>query len=369
MAEPLKNMYNEAFVEGFMTNMEKVYPPFSKKAYHEAVFTEEWPQLELKERMRKLSTALRACLPEELEPALELIVELANILRSDQEESMSFEYMFLADFIEQYGQDNFELATAAMEQVTQFTSCEFAVRPYLLRHPDAMLAKMLEWSEHPQAMVRRLASEGSRPRLPWGLGVPYLKTDPRPTLPILENLKTDASETVRRSVANHLNDISKDHPELVMDIAERWMGSSEATDRLVRHACRGLLKQSHPRALTLFGLGHADKIELINFKLLGTSVSIGEYLEFDIELIHHHHEPLTIRLEYAIYYLKANGSHSKKVFKISEKTYTADEAHLISRRQSFKPITTRVYYPGLHRIAVIANGREYEQHEFTLKSN
>ena len=368
MAEPLKNMYSESFVEGFTDVVLQIYPSFRKDAYLKQVFTEEWPQLELKERMRKLSTVLRLEFPKDLNAALALIVDVIHHLHGDEEENMFFEYMFLPDFVEQYGLDNFDAAVKAMEAITQFTSCEFAVRPFLLRYPEQMINQMLVWSRHDHAMVRRLASEGSRPRLPWGLGVPSLKKDPSPTLSILENLKTDSSETVRRSVANHLNDISKDHPELVMDIAERWKGISTDTDRLVRHACRGLLKQSHPRALVLFGLGHADKVEIDSFKLHTPTVQIGAYLEFEFDLQHTHQEALTIRLEYAIYYLKANGTHSRKVFKVSEKDYTAGSPHRIQRRQPFKLITTRVFYPGEHQISIIANGREFAQHNFTLKA-
>lgn len=362
-------MYSESFVEGFTVIMQEVYPSFDAKGYTERVFTADWPQLELKERMRRLSTSLRLHLPDELSTALEIITAVVDKLQGPDEENMSFEYMFLPDFVEQYALQDYDLAVQAMERITKYSSCEFAIRPYLKRYPEQMLKQMLIWSEHPNAMVRRLASEGSRPRLPWGLGVPRLKREPELTLPILEKLKQDPDEVVRRSVANHLNDISKDHPELVAELAERWLGISENTDKLVRYACRGLLKQSHPKVLALFGLGHADKIEVTNFTIGTPQVKTGEYLEFAFDLAHHHQAALTIRLEYAIYYLKANGSHSRKVFKISEKDYEANLSHLISRRQSFKPITTRVHYPGLHGVSIIANGREFDRFDFILKSS
>ena len=368
MAEPLKNVYSESFLEGFTVIMQKIYPPFASKAFLEQVLDDQWSKRELKERMRHIATCLRAFLPQDVATAFQLLRNLALALRGDDEESMSFEYLFLPDFIEQYGLDNYELSLAAMEDITQFTSCEFAVRPFLVRYPEAMIEQMQAWAAHPHAMVRRLASEGSRPRLPWGLGVPHLKVDPSPTLPILESLRHDASETVRRSVANHLNDISKDHPELVLDIVERWQGATAATGRLIKHACRGLLKQSHPRALALFGLGGAEAIVVEDFEILTPTVKSGEALAFQFAISHSLNKPLLIRLEYGLYFRKANGSLSKKVFKISEKEYGVGSTVIIERKQSFRPITTRKYYPGLHQVSVIANGREFERYDFNLQT-
>ncbi|MEL7422450.1 MAG: DNA alkylation repair protein [Bacteroidota bacterium] len=368
MAEPLKNRYSESFLQGFTVHMKEVYPSFAAQDFLQQVLGKQWPDLELKERMRHIANCLRQHLPQDLATAFKLLQKLALQLRGEVEESMSFEYLFLPDFVQQYGIDDYELSVVAMEDITQYSSCEFAVRPFLLKYEDAMLAQMLQWTDHQNAMVRRLASEGSRPRLPWGLGVPNLKKNPALTLAILENLHEDSSETVRRSVANHLNDMAKDHPEVVLDTVERWQGKSAITDRLIKHACRTLLKQSHPRALALFSLGGAESIKIINFQILTPVVRVGEALAFRFELAHSQNRPLLIRLEYAMYFRKANGSLSKKVFKISEKEYAPQARVHIERKQSFKPITTRKYYAGLHQVAIIANGRAFAAHDFTLKT-
>ncbi|MEL6971343.1 MAG: DNA alkylation repair protein [Bacteroidota bacterium] len=368
MAEPLKNMYSESFLQGFTVHMKEVYPSFAAQDFLQQVLDQQWPNLELKERMRHIANCLRQHLPKDLATSFGLLQKLALQLRGGVEESMSFEYMFLPDFVQQYGIDNYDLSVGAMEDITQYSSCEFAVRPFLVRYEDAMLTQMLQWAEHKNAMVRRLASEGSRPRLPWGLGVPNLKKNPSLTLAILEKLYQDPSETVRRSVANHLNDMAKDHPEVVLNTVERWHGKSANTDWLIKHACRTLLKQSHPRALALFGLGGAESINIANFQVITPMVTLGEALTFQFDLEHTLNRSLLIRLEYAMYYRKANGNLSKKVFKISEKEYAPQASVRIERKQSFKPITTRKYYAGLHQVAIIANGREFAAHDFTLQT-
>jgi 3-methyladenine DNA glycosylase AlkC len=152
-------------------------------------------------------------------------------------------YIFLPDYIEQYGLEDFESSVKAIENVTRFVSCEFAVRPFILKYGGTMMKKMRTWSLHKSYHVRRLSSEGSRPRLPWAISIPELKKDPSPILPILENLKNDPSEWVRRSVANNLNDIAKDHPGLVIELARKWKGISRETDAIIKHGSRTLLKK------------------------------------------------------------------------------------------------------------------------------
>jgi 3-methyladenine DNA glycosylase AlkC len=229
-----------------------------------------------------------------------------------------------------------------------------------------MIAQMLKWSLHKNEKVRRLSSEGCRPRLPWALALPALKKDPAPVLPVLENLKNDPSEWVRRSVANNLNDISKDNPDVVIAIAKKWKGISPETDAIIKHACRTLLKQGHPVILDYYQLNKSDKIELSNFKIINPQLTTGEDLIFSFTLLNREITPQNIRMEYGLYYLKQNGQHSKKVFKISEKTFQPDEKADITRKQSFRIITTRKFYPGLHKLSIIINGQEHTAAEFEL---
>jgi hypothetical protein len=192
------------------------------------------------------------------------------------------------------------------------------------------------------------------------MALPFLKKDPSPILPILERLKSDTSEYVRRSVANNLNDISKDHPELALDLATQWKGKDKETDWVAKHGSRTLLKQGNPKTMALFGLGHPKGIEITGFTIHTPKIEIGDYLEFSLNLKNTTDTPRKLRLEYGLYYLKANGSLSRKVFKISEKEYAAQTTVNIQRRQSFKPITTRVFHKGQHKLSLIINGVEFE---------
>src|SRR5690606_12733236 len=192
---------------------------FPVQDFLKSVFDKNWIKLELKERTRHISDQLRRHLPQNYKEATQILMETVRRMLAQSGEKMVFEHGFIPDFVERFGTDEPDVSIPAMETITRWTSAEFAVRPFLLKHPERMFAQMLDWSGHESAMVRRLSSEGFRPRLPWGMGVPVLKKDPSPILPVLEKLKNDPAETVRRSVANNLNDISKDHPGLVLQIA------------------------------------------------------------------------------------------------------------------------------------------------------
>jgi len=229
-----------------------------------------------------------------------------------------------------------------------------------------MMKQMLAWSQHEHWGVRRLASEGCRPRLPWAMALPDLKKDPGPIIPILENLKNDPVRSVRLSVANNLNDIAKDNPEIVMDLAKKWYGNSKEIDWVVKHGCRTLLKQGDSIVMELFGFNSATGIIIDNFQVLTSEVQVGNSLEFTFNLLNHNNKKIKIRLEYGIYYQKANGTLARKVHKISEKEYAENSTTPITRKHSFRMVTTRKFYAGLHQVAIIINGNEFEKHNFKL---
>jgi len=366
MAELLKNVYNEQFFERFTAALQQLLPPFNKSDFLAQIYDAEWEDLELKQRMRHISTTLHTYLTGNYEKKLDSLLQLIPLLKENGFKAESFEFMLLPDFVQVYGLDHYELSVKAMEEITQFTSCEFAVRPFLLQYEQAMLQQMLKWSKHKHPMVRRLATEGCRPRLPWAMGVPSLKENSLPILPILENLKTDSSESVRRSVANNLNDISKDHPAIVIDLVKAWKGQSKEVDALVKHASRTLLKQGNSVVMELFGFGSIEHIEIKDFQVLTPTIQIGDSVAFSFKLRNTSKLPAKLRLEYGIYYQKANGTLSRKVFKISEKMYAENSTTTIHRKQHFKVITTRKLHLGLHRVALIINGKELEVLGFEL---
>ncbi|WP_282038739.1 DNA alkylation repair protein [Saccharicrinis aurantiacus] len=364
MAELFKNIYTKDLFNDFTNAVKKLSPTFNSNAFKKDIFTKEWENMELKQRMRHTTLTLGKHLPNNFKANANLLTDIIPLL--DQNEAHRLAYIFLPDFIEIYGINDFDLSMKAFEKITTFISCEFAVRPFIINDQDRMLKQMLQWSKNENPFVRRLATEGCRPRLPWAMALPTLKKDPSPILPILENLRTDDTDFVRLSVANNLNDISKDNPELIIKIAKAWLGKTKETDALIKHACRTLLKQGLPEVMTLFGFGSIEHIAFNNFKVVTPEVKIGGYLEFQFQLVNKSNAKSKIRLEYAVYYQKANGTLSKKVYKISEKVYAPNSETMINRKQPFKLITTRKFHLGLHQVAVIVNGTEFEKIDFNL---
>lgn len=366
--EPFKNLYNRQFYLCFTAQMQEVYPAFDEAHFLKCIFTPDWEAKELKQRMRHTTLALRECLSGRYDDDLDILCRLSHKLLRLSKGYDSLAYMFIPDYLEVNGLPDEKRSLKAMETITQLASCEFAIRPFIQQNPEGGMQQMQQWAEHENEHVRRLASEGCRPRLPWGMALKTFKQDPNPILPILEKLKHDASEYVRRSVANNLNDISKDHPALVLDIAKKWLGYSKATDGVVKHAARTLLKAGNQDMMALFGYGASDALKIENFSLDNAQVQVGDYLHFSFALKNTSDQTAKVRLEYALYFLKKNGEHSRKIFKISEKEYAANSKTLINRKQHFKPITTRVYYPGKHKVAVVVNGVEHDGLEFGLDS-
>ena len=219
MAELLKNLFNEKHLHEFSAILSITANNFDEKSFKKAVLNSTWKTLELKERMRHITHVMHIHIEGNFENQSTVILNSINELERNGRKEMSIEFMFLPDFIEVYGIDHLETSIKAMEKITQFTSCEFAVRPFILKYPKEMISQMAKWSNHSHASVRRLATEGYRPRLPWAMALPFLKKDPTPILSILSHLKNDTSESVRRSVANNLNDISKDNPQIVLKLA------------------------------------------------------------------------------------------------------------------------------------------------------
>lgn len=361
----IKNIYNPVFYNNLVDSIAPVLPSLEKETFVNRIFSNNFEQMEWKERMHHTTKVFHTFMPQSFSEAAPILTKIVDKLIVSKGGEDSLALIFLPQYIAMYGLENFKEAVPALEKTTQLVSAEFAVRPFLLKYGNEMISEMTRWSKHENYKVRRLSSEGSRPRLPWGLAIPALKNDPQPILPLLENLKNDPSESVRRSVANSLNDIAKDHPQIVIAIAERWKRISKETDAIIKHGCRTLLKQGNTEVLTYFGL-QSTFIAFKDVALHTPTVHVGDYLNFSFTITNTADVDKMIRLEYGIHYLKANGTHYKKVFKISEKLYRPNEAVVITRRHSFKPITTRIFYVGMHKLSIILNGTEMAQTSFIL---
>tara|TARA_R100001143_G_scaffold63318_2_gene69700 strand:- start:6619 stop:7722 length:1104 start_codon:yes stop_codon:yes gene_type:complete len=365
MAEPLKNLYSPSFFNHLGDLLAELIPDFSKNTFIEDIHDNDWEDRELKERMVHIANVLHCHFPGEYKKSVQVILNLTQSVSNSPLADHNFEFIFLPTYIEGYGLEHYEESIEAMESLTQFISCEFAVRPFILKYPDRMMVQMELWALHENHHVRRLASEGCRPRLPWASALNEFKKDPAPILPILETLKSDSSEYVRRSVANNLNDIAKDHPDLVLDICQQWIGESKETDRLVKHACRTLLKRAHPKALAMFGYDEPTGVQITDFKH-DQKVKIGGGFNFGFTIIYNKNKSKKLRIEYGIDYLKSNGSQNRKIFKLSDLVFKAENRSKFSRSQSFRNMTTRKHYTGQHKIVIIVNGKEMASGEFEV---
>lgn len=377
MAEAFKDMYNEQFFDKFTKDLKLVIHDFDPCDFVSQVMDHQWEKREYKQRIMHMATVLQKFLPADYRKAIAKILELLDYVKNTLPDFskiddknfglLALEYGPVLDkYVEQYGMGDYETSVKAIERITQFTSCEFATHSFIIKYPDKMMEQMLAWSKHEHWGVRRLASEGCRPRLPWAAALPKLKDNPAPIIPILENLKNDPSRFVRLSVANNLNDIAKDNPETVIELAKRWKGESKEVEWVIKHGCRTLLRQGNPEVMKLFGFGSIKGIGIEKFRVLTPAVQVGESLEFSFNLLNNNHRPTKIRLEYGVYYRKADGTLSKKVHKISEKDYAGNSLTQITRKHSFRVVTTRRFHPGLHRVALIINGKEFEKHDFEL---
>ncbi|HBH1340672.1 TPA: DNA alkylation repair protein [Clostridioides difficile] len=357
MPELLKNMYNRESLYEVAVAIQSVYNSFKVDEFIKSTMDETWNNLELKARCRKISMSLGMYLPEDYNEALSIL-----------EKSVTGFYFafFFPDFVEVYGQDdiNWDLSISALERNTEYWSSEFAVRAFIIKDEERMMAQMRKWSKHKSEHVRRLASEGCRPQLPWGQAISKFKKDLTPVLPILEQLKTDTSTYVQKSVANNLNDISKTHPDLVISIAKDWYGKNKSTNWIVKHGCRTLLKKGNRDVLAIFGYDDTTSINLQDFTLETTSISIGEDLTFSFNILAK--KATKTRLEYGIDYMKSNGKRNRKIFKISEVSLKENEKKSYMKKHSFADVSVRRHYPGIHSITIIINGVEKGKLDFEL---
>ena len=365
MADALKNIFTESFIQDVAGALGALIFDFDQQKFISLIFNDEWPGYELKQRMAHIAETMHPFLPDDFTGAAEILKSIPEKMHGGHEHER-LALMFIPNYVEHYGVDHPETALSAMETITRFASCEFAVRPLIKKYPEMLYPVLKKWAVNENYHVRRLASEGSRPRLPWAMALHKLIDDPSPVLPVLELLKDDSSEYVRRSVANHLNDISKDHPELAKRIFSEWIGFSANRDRLVKHGARTLLKSGDPDVMELFGFRKPDHILIKNFQILTPKIKTGDYLEFEVALKNEHPEKTNIRLEYAVYFLRSDGTYGKKVFRISEKIVQGDEEVELAKRHSFRKLSTRTYHPGKHGVSVIVNGVELGKKWFFL---
>ena len=354
----LKNFFDRRLVEQIADRISLIHPEFAAAHFVKAVDA-ELHELDLKQRLVLIARELREFLPADYPAALDILLAILEDDRHSFEpiEDPGFRLLPIPTFVERYGLAHPRQSLDAMAIITRYSSCESAIRPFITRYPEQTMAKLRAWAHDSNEHVRRLVSEGSRPRLPWAPQLREFIADPMPALGLLEHLKDDSSLYVRRSVANHLNDISKDHPELLLERMNVWKdGASSERMWLINHALRSLIKKGDPQALAILGYGE-PRLTLHDLKLSPERLCFGDELRFSFRLQGVGDEAQPLMIDYVMHFVKANGKRAPKVFKLKKAKLQAGGYLSLSKAHAIRPISTRRYYAGLQRLEIQVNGR------------
>ncbi len=370
--EPFKNHLSPELVSHIANQLEKQLDSFDKDLFQKPIL-DIIDNLELKARTQLIADHLHLALPNNYQKRAAVLRAMLHPekayhkdLKSDENGICNWGMLPLTMVVGQHGIADFERSLCLLKEMTSRFSSEFDVRYFLIADQQRALDIMRAWVNDADPHVRRLVSEGTRPRLPWGMQLRSLVEDPSPTLTLLKSLRDDSEEYVRRSVANHLNDIAKDHPDLIANITIEWMvGADKNRQRLLRHACRTLIKQGHPIALQAFGYA-PPKVKMRTFQIKNKHVVLGDSVAFSVNLKSTSKQPQALIIDYSVHFKKANGKLAAKVFKWKALELNVGESLSLAKSHPVRPITTRKYYAGTQGLSLRINGQDFGYAEFEL---
>lgn len=383
MAEPLKNHFGAEMVHRAASSLCAVYPVFDVDGFT-ACALDGFDELELTPRCRQIADAMAEFLPADRAEALDILVaslgpELENCDPADAAATgdtamdgnpmASFFYKPHGDFVAEYGGDDLDRVLRANYEITKRFTSEFSIRTPLRDHKDATLAAMRVWAHDANVHVRRLVSEGSRPRLPWSFRLQHFQRDPTPVIELLELLKDDPVEYVRRSVANNLNDIAKDHPDVVIEVARRWWSDGDHNrKRLVRHGLRTLIKAGNLDALDVLGYGPSSPARLAGATIEPQQPRIGDKIRIEVDVENPSDDAAGALVDLRVHFVKANRSTSAKVFKGAELALEPGATRTVRKSISLAQHSTRTHHPGEHAVEALINGTPVPLGSFVLRS-
>lgn len=360
MAEPLIAQYGPDVPQAIARMVAAVHPRFDVDAFlHDAL--SGYDALTLMPRGKHIARALHKHLPPDYGEAVRILLASVDQPhgRAPGLSLASFLYLPHTAFVAEFGLDHFDVSMQAQHALTQRFTAEFSIRPFLHKYTEATLERLMEWTTDPSEHVRRLVSEGTRPRLPWASRLPAFQRDPAPVLALLERLKDDTALYVRRSVANNLNDIGKDHPDMLAATANAWLQGATTPERrwIVQHALRSAIKRGEPGALAALGFGASADVVIGQHSITPERAVIGGTLAVAFDVTNNTAQPQRVLVDFAVHYVKANGQSRAKVFKLKTVDLAANETQRVGKNISLAEMTTRKHYPGLHRVDAILNGR------------
>jgi 3-methyladenine DNA glycosylase AlkC len=346
-----------------------VYPNFDKLSFV-ADATTALEALELLPRAWQIAHALRRHLPLDYNEAAAVLKASLGPRRpiTEGDGMSSFLYLPHVLLVAEYGVEHWATSLDLQYELTKRFTAEFSIRVFLEKYPEQTLARLREWSSDPDVHVRRLVSEGTRPRLPWAPRLRAFQRDPRPVLELLELLKDDPELYVRRSVANNLNDIGKDHPDLLFETCKRWLvGASREREKLVKHALRSAVKRAEPGALQVLGYGHGPAARVEAVKITPRRAAIGESVDLAFELVSTARRKQSLLVDYRVHFVKADGSTRAKVFKLKQIELLPGAVARMNAKISLRQMTTRKHYPGKHTVDIVINGVALPVGEFVVR--
>lgn len=365
----LRNVFDKNAVELITNRIYTVFPGFAKEQFQNEIF-DELERLDFGARCKLIAESLRKYLPENFPDAVNILITALppELPDSDLKGFNGFIIMPQCDFVAYNGVDYPEISLNALYEMTKRFTAEGQIRVFIKNHYTMTMKFLHKLTSDKSPYARRLATEGTRPRLPLGSRLDVFIKDPSPVIEILEKLKNDPSEMVRRSVANNFNDISKDNPDIVTATLKKWLAedNSKQMQKLVKHSLRTLEKQGNPQALEILGFNPVREIEVNNFVIKTPEIKTGDYLEFCFDVKNKGNEEVNLLIDYLLFYVKASGKLSPKVFKLTKKVLKAGEVIKVNKRHSFKPIGIRPFYSGVHKIEVQINGKIFEGNQFLL---
>lgn len=366
MAEPLKHQFGPSVIHRLGGEIAAVSPRFNRAAFEQDALT-GFDGLELLDRGRHAGRALQRHLPGSFSDAVDVLLATLPAQREPGGGMASFFYLPHTEFVRQFGVPHLEASLRALHALTQVFSGEFAIRPFIEAYPELMIERLTRWTADPSEHVRRLVSEGTRPRLPWAPRLRVFAADPAPVIGLLERLRDDPSLYVRRSVANHLNDIGKDHPARLVSLAAAWMRNAPPErEWVVQHALRGAVKKGDRAALAVLGYGSKAPLRITEHSITPTRPRRGGRVTIIVTLANPGRRPLDVIVDLVIHFVKANGTSSPKVFKMAVARWAAGSSIELRKTVSLADLTTRKHYPGRHRINLQLNGAALPLGEFTL---
>ncbi len=359
MADALKDMFNKKFYEHLALEFNKIDKNLHPDKFVKDVML-DIDSMSLNQRLRNTTVKLKTHLPGDYKKAVDILNKVAPTFKSH------YTALIFPDFIGQYGHEHVDLSLETLKYLTQFGSSEFAIREFLKRDFKKTLKVMNKWAEDKNHHVRRLASEGSRARLPWSFNLDEVNRNPSVTKSILEKLKSDEELYVKKSVANHLNDFSKHHSDYLISVLSSWDKSNIHTAWIVKHASRTLIKGGHPESLALFNFEKNAKVQVKDFKLYKSKIILGEILQFDFDIVSEKSTTQKLVIDYSVYFQKHSGEILPKVFKLKELQLKPKETVHISKSHRFQDFTTRKHFAGKHFIELLINGKRHDKNEFIL---